>query len=92
MSNAEGPVDDSRVTGNRFARCGDDAVDLHGDRNVIDRHVVESTAEDGIEMDGADNDVSKNRITTPGGDGFEIGGTGNDLHKNAATGSSGLDL
>ena len=85
VSNGPGPTNNSLITKCVFINCGDDAVDLHGDDNIISRCKVVSTDEDGFEVDsdagGTRNQFIQCRVSGVPGVGFSINGTSNTLLK-----------
>ncbi len=83
VGNRSGPTNESVVERNKFRNCGDDAIDIHGDDNRIERNKIVGTREDGIELDedtgGNRNTFTKNKISGVPGRGFVIVGDDNVL-------------
>ncbi len=85
VGNGPGPTNNSLITKCVFTNCGDDAVDLHGDDNVISKCKVISTDEDGFEIDsdtgGQRNQFIQCKVSGVPGVGFSINGESNTLIK-----------
>jgi predicted regulator of Ras-like GTPase activity (Roadblock/LC7/MglB family) len=80
----DGPATTSRIAKNQFDGVGDDAIEIEGAGNVVEKNRVRNVVESGVALDSdaVGTLVTKNRIENTTETGIAVEGTGHTISKN----------